>query len=154
MEEWEESRLPLPVLVAVVAGGIALVVLLVHLTGGSRMAVIEGEEQARDRFAVDYPEAETTRCILSADCRDAVLQLADGHVGLVHAIGSNYLTRLVTCGEMAAHVGEAETGVVDLLTHDLTWPRAQMTFEDNKTAREVAGLFASELAGPAQEKAA
>lgn len=146
--------MPLPVLVAVVAGGIALVVLLVHLTGGSRMAVIEGEEQARDRFAIDYPEAETTRCILSADRRDAVLELADGHVGLVHAIGSNYLTRFVTRGEMAAHVGDADTGVVNLLTHDLTWPRAHMTFEDNDMAREVAGLFASELTGPAQEQAA
>lgn len=146
--------MPLPVLVAVVAVGIALVVLLVHLTGGSRVAVIEGEEQARDRFATDYPETATARCILSADRRDAVLELADGHVGLVHAIGSNYLTRFVSRGEMVAQVSEAETGVVNLLTHDLTWPRAQMTFEDNETAREVAGLFASELAGPAQERAA
>ncbi|WP_370320696.1 hypothetical protein [Oricola sp.] len=146
--------MPLPVLVAVVAGGIALVVLLVHVTGGSRMALIEGEEQARVRFAIDYPEAETSRCFLSADRRIAILELADGHVGLVQAIGSNYLTRFVTRGEMAARVGNAGTGVVTLLTHDLTWPRAHMIFEDNETAREVAGLFSSELTGPAQEQAA
>ncbi len=146
--------MPLPVLVAIVAGGIALVVLMVHLTGGSRVAAIESEMQARDRFAIDYPEAETARCILSADRRDAVLELADGHVGLVHAMGSNYLTRFVSRGEMAAQVSDAGAGVVNLLTRDLTWPRAHMTFEDNDTAREVAGLFASELAGPAQDRAA
>lgn len=146
--------MPLPMLVAIVAGGIALVVLMVHLTGGSGVAAIESEKQARDRFATDYPEAETVRCILSADRRDAVLELADGHVGLVHAIGSNYLTRFVSRGEMTADVSASEAGVVNLVTRDLTWPRAHMTFEDNETAREVAGLFAAELAGPAQQQAA
>lgn len=146
--------MPLPMLVAIVAGGIALVVLLVHLTGGSRVAAIEGEEQARARFAIDYPEVETVRCILSADRRDAVLELADGHVGLVHAIGSNYLTRFVSRGEMTAQVSDTETGVVNLMTRDLTWPRAHMIFDDDETARKVASLFASELAGPAQQQAA
>jgi len=146
--------LPLPMLVAIVAGGIALVVLLVHLTGGSQLAAIEGEGQARDRFAIDYPEAEVARCFLSADRRDAVLELADSHVGLVHAIGSNYLTRFVSRGEMTAEVNVSETGAVNLLTRDMTWPRAHMTFQDNETAREVAGLFAPELAGRAQQRAA
>lgn len=134
--------MPLPILVAVVAGGIALIVLAVHLTGGSRPAEIAGETEATDRFAVDYPEAVVLRCILSADRRDAVLEIADGHAGLVHAIGSKYLTRFVGRGEMTARRSEAEPGAVDLDTRDITWPRARLRFSDAATAEAVAALFA------------
>lgn len=146
--------MPLPILVAIVTGGIALVVLMVHLTGGSRVAAIASGEQAKERFAIDYPEAVVRQCILSADRRDAVLELADGHVGLVHAIGSNYLTRFVSRGEMTARVNDSQSGSVDLLTHDLTWPRARMTFDDTATAGDVAGLFAPELTPSAGKRAA
>jgi hypothetical protein len=146
--------LPLPVLVAVVAGGIALVVLLVHLTGGSHTAEIASEDAALERFLVDYPEAEAIRCIISSDRRDAVLELDDGHVGLVHAIGSNFLTRFVNRGEMAAVHSAKEEGVVDLNTGDITWPRAHMRFTDAQTARTVAEMFASALDETANKRAA
>ncbi|MFZ2101361.1 MAG: hypothetical protein WAU86_12440, partial [Oricola sp.] len=137
-----------------VGGGIALVVLVVHLTGGTRLAEIAGAEQAIERFLIDYPEAHISRGIVSADRRDAVLELADGHVGLVHVVGSNYLTRFVSRGEMTANASDAEAGMVDLVTHDLTWPRARMTFNDMTTARDVAGLFAPELTNRADRRAA
>ena len=82
------------------------------------------------------------------------LELADGHVGLVHVVGSNYLTRFVSRGEMTANESAAEPGGVDLVTHDLTWPRARMTFKDTETARDVAGLFAPELTDRADKRAA
>ncbi|GAB4351179.1 MAG: hypothetical protein Kow0026_08070 [Oricola sp.] len=146
--------MPLPVLVAVVAVGIALVVLVVHLTGGSRVAEIAGEDMARERFLVDYPEAGIVRCILSSDRRDAVLELVDGHVGLVHAVGSNYLTRFVGRGEMAAEPSAMEEGAVDLDTGDITWPRARLHFADGETARTVAGMFAAALDENANKRAA
>lgn len=146
--------MPLPVLVAIVVGGIAVVVLVVHLTGGSRVAEIASDDVALERFLVDYPEVAATRCIISSDRRDAVLELADGHVGLVHAVGSNYLTRFVNRGEMAAVPSEKEEGVVDLNTGDITWPRAHMHFTDNDTARMVADMFASTLGATANKRAA
>lgn len=146
--------MPLPVLIAVVVVGIALVVLVVHLTGGSRVAEITSEGAALERFLIDYPEAVATRCIISGDRRDAVLELADGHVGLVHAIGSNYLTRFVNRGEMAAVPSAAEEGVVDLITGDITWPRAHMHFADADTARTVADMFVSTLDDTANKRAA
>lgn len=146
--------MPLSLLVSVVVGGIALVVLMVHLTGGSRVTGIESAEQATGRFLVDYPEAVVSRTILSADRRDAVLELTDGHVGLVHAIGSKYLTRFVNRGEMAATSSRKEDGVVDLDTGDITWPRAHMHFADNETAETVAGLFASTVVQTANQRAA
>mgnify|MGYP000256506634 CR=1 FL=1 len=83
-----------------------------------------------------------------------VLELDDGHVGLVHAIGSNYLTRFVNRGEMAAMPSETEEGVVDLITGDITWPRAHMHFADIDTAGIVAGMFASTLDETANKRAA
>ena len=146
--------MPLTVLVAVVAVGIALVVLAVHLSGGSRVAEIANANAALDRFLIDFPEAEALRCILSIDRRDAVLELADGHVGLVHAIGSKYLTRFVNRGEMAAMPSATEAGGVDLDTGDITWPRAHMRFADAETAKTVAGMFASTLDTAASKRAA
>jgi ferric-dicitrate binding protein FerR (iron transport regulator) len=136
----------LPVLVVVVAIGIAMVVLAVHLTGGSVPAEFGDADQAAKRFAVDFPEAEVRRAFVSRDRRDVVLELADGHVGLVHAIGKMALTRFVAAGEMAAHVSGDDPRKVDLDTGDFTWPRAHFEFEDRETASEVAGLFADRTA--------
>lgn len=136
--------MPLPLLVAIVVLGISLVVLAVHLTGGSRLAEIASLEEAMERFAIDYPDARMAHGFVSADRRDAVLELTDGHAGLVHVVGRNYLTRVVARGEMAARVRDGG-GVVDLDTGDLTWPRAHMTFNDAETARKVADLFAPDL---------
>lgn len=146
--------MPLPVLIAVVSVGIGLVVLVVHLTGGSRIAEIANEDAALERFRIDFPEAEVTRCIISRDRRDAVLELADGHVGLVHAVGSKFLTRFVNRGEMAASASAVEEGIVDLNTGDITWPRAHMHFADNETAQTVADMFASTLDKTANKRAA
>jgi hypothetical protein len=147
-------RLPLPVLVAVVTCGIALIVLVVHLTGGSRPAELGSEQDALERFAIDYPEVAISRCILSTDRRDAVLETDDGHVGLVHAIGSKYLTRFVNRGEIAASPSAVKAGAVDLDTGDITWPRAELHFDDDETAKIVAGLFSSTLDRSANQRAA
>ncbi len=146
--------MPLSVLVTVVICGIALVVLTVHLTGGSRVAHIESDKKAVDRFTKDYPEAEPVRCIISVNRRDAVVELADGHVGLVHAIGSHFLTRFVASDEISARLHQSRKCTVDLLIHDLTWPRAQMTFGDDETAQYVANLFSFEPIGQKRRRAA
>jgi hypothetical protein len=133
--------LPLPILVAVVGIGIAAIVIAVHLMGGTAVAEFTSSDEAIDRFRIDYPETNVVACHISRNRRDAVLELADGHVGLVHAIGSKYLTRSIRGGEMAAR--STETGTVEIDTHDITWPRARMEFEDQETARGVAELIGS-----------
>ncbi|TCD12358.1 hypothetical protein [Oricola cellulosilytica] len=136
----------LPVLVAVVAIGIAVIVLSVHLSGGSAAVKFATAAEAISRFKIDFPEAVVHEGHVSSDGRDVVLELADGHIGLVHVLGSKQLTRLVTCGEMVA---TADGRIVELMTRDFTLPRVRLAFEDARTAGTVAGLFAD-----AQEKAA
>ena len=141
----------LTVLVLVVVAGIATIILAVHLTGGSRTNEFTVPQTAKERFAVDFPEAEILTCHLTADHHDAVLELKDGHVGLVHAIGSMALTRFVAAGEMQARVNEADPSAMDLKTGDLTWPRAHFAFDDPDEAARVASLFArGSLAGREQ----
>jgi hypothetical protein len=122
----------------VVVCGIAAIVLAVHLTGGTTVAHFATDADARDRFLIDFPEAGVEAVHMSANRRDAVLELADGHLGVVHAMGSNYLTRYVHAREMLAGADGAKLKVV---TRDLTWPRAEVTFEDTETAARVAALF-------------
>ena len=131
----------LPILVAVVGIGIAAIVIAVHLMGGTVVAEFTSPDEAIVRFRIDYPEANVAACHISRNRRDAVLELADGHVGLVHAIGSKYLTRSIRGGEMATRA--TGKGTVEIDTHDITWPRARMEFEDQETARKVAELIGS-----------
>ncbi|QKV17761.1 hypothetical protein [Oricola thermophila] len=131
----------MPVLIAIVAVGIVVVVLVVHLTGGSHTAKIANEDAAVERFLIDYPDVEVRQCFLSWDRRDAVLELEDGQVGLVHAVGVNFLTRLVKRGEMTARAGVSDESAVDLETGDVAWPRARMHFADSAMARTVVALF-------------
>lgn len=146
--------MPLPVLIAIVAVGIVVVVLVVHLTGGSHTAEFDSEEAALERFMIDYPEAQVRKCILSKDRHDAVLELDDGQVGLVHAFGAHFLTRLVRRGEMTARAGATEESAVDLATGDATWPRARMHFADGATARTVVALFGKKVDNTDNKRAA
>lgn len=131
----------LPVLVAVVVAGVSLIVLAVHLSGGTRSATLASEDEATNRFLIDYPDARIARCDLSADGGIAVLALEDGTIGLVHPVGSHYLTRHVSPGGFSARIDEANPTSVRLKTGDLTWPRAILNFEDAATAKRVAALF-------------
>ncbi|WP_421849160.1 hypothetical protein [Oricola sp.] len=131
----------LPVLVLVVVAGITLIILAVHLSGGTKTSEFDAASVAIERFAVDFPETETVKCHLTRDRHDAILELADGHIGLVHAVGSNALTRFVAAGEMSAWQSADNASSVEIRTGDLTWPRAQFHFDDAGEAAVVSGLF-------------
>lgn len=147
--------MPLTVLVAMVTIGVSLVVLAVHVSGGTRVARLHSADDARTRFAVDHPDAEMGRCLLSADGRDAVIELADGTIGFVHAVGSKFLTRHALRGEIRGSTGHDDPAKLVLATGDFTWPRATVSFESAAEASEAAALIAgntAEVAG--QERAA
>ena len=66
----------LPLLVVIVVFGIALSVLAVHFTGGSKTATLASADQALERFAEDFPDDLATAVRLTADGRTAFLDLA------------------------------------------------------------------------------
>ncbi|TIW93689.1 MAG: hypothetical protein E5V59_14880 [Mesorhizobium sp.] len=127
----------LPLLVAIVALGIALSVAAVHFTGGSKMATLTGTDQALSRFAEDFPDEIATVVRLTTDARTAFLDIGRGRVGIVHSIGDCFLTRIVTPREVAVlNAGDANT--VSFRLADFTWKGGRFRFA---SATDAQGLL-------------
>lgn len=127
----------LPVLVVMVVVGIGAIVLAVHLTGGTRDAVLQDAEGARQRFAIDYPGAMARAVVLTRDRRAAFLELQDGATGIVRAFGGHYLTRLVTPGDILRVEPAGEAALLVML-NDHTWRGGRFEFADHGDARRLA----------------
>lgn len=86
----------LPVLAMVVVVGLALIIGVVYLTGGSSSASLLTEQKARDWFNADLPNEVVVEVLLSDNEQSALLTLADpGKVGLIKTMGNMSVTRLV-----------------------------------------------------------
>ena len=136
----------LPVLAALVVVGVGLIVALIHFTGGSRKASIANGDAARERFAVDYPNIEVRDVHLTADHRSAFLETADGRIGLVHAIGVKFLTRLLVPADVASMRRNGETSLL-LRFPDFTFAGARFEFESAEVADRVAEALTPPIIG-------
>lgn len=126
----------LPVLVAIVVVGIALCVLAVHVRGGGRLASIADAAVALDRFAVDHPDDRVLSTRITRDRRTAFLELEAGRIGIVHAMGDCYLTRLVSARDIMAAVRPAPE-IIALRFDDFTWRGGTFTFASTADAQGV-----------------
>ncbi|WP_296738548.1 hypothetical protein [Mesorhizobium sp.] len=129
----------LPVLVVLVVVGIALSVAAVHFTGGSITATLAGADQARDRFAEDFPDEKTGTVRLTADRHAAFLELGPARSGIVQSIGDCFLTRIVTPHDILAL--EVEGSAVTLRMDDFTWKGGRFAFANEADARAVAAAL-------------
>ncbi|TYR31017.1 hypothetical protein FY036_16410 [Mesorhizobium microcysteis] len=132
----------LALLVIIVVVGIAAVVAAVHLTGGSAPARLSGEEAARTRFAVDYPEMMVGRVWLTREGDAAFLELENGHVGIVHAIGGKFLTRLVAASDLTSAPRASDSELL-VRFRDFTWPGGIFGFADGQEAKAVETMFSA-----------
>ena len=117
----------LPVLVAIVALGIALSVAAVHFTGGSKTAALAGPDQALSRFAEDFPDEMVATIRLTADAKTAFLDLGRGRIGIVHSIGDCFLTRIVTPRDVTA-LTAGDANRVSFQLADFTWKGGRFSF--------------------------
>ncbi|MGX5841910.1 hypothetical protein ACWGTI_14410 [Mesorhizobium sp. ArgA1] len=127
----------LPVLVGLVTVGIALSVLAVHFTGGSKIATLAGADQALGRFADDFPEEKAAAVRLTGDGRTAFLDLGPARSGIVHSVGDCFLTRIVTPHDILT-LDLDEAGVISLRLADFTWKGGRFAFADKADASAVA----------------
>lgn len=142
----------LPVLVALVTVGIALSVLAVHFTGGSRIATLAGADQALSRFADDFPDEKASALRLTADGRTAFLDLGPARSGIVHSVGDCFLTRIVTPHDIKA-IDLDEDGAISLKLADFTWKGGRFAFADKADARAVAAALGPHNPSQAKEAA-
>jgi hypothetical protein len=126
----------LPVLVAIVAVGIALAVAAVHFTGGSRQASISSKDQALQRFRIDFPAENADAVRLTLDGKAAFISLHGAGTGIVGVIGDKFLTRIVSARDIKGLklVGNK----VSIRFRDFTWPGGDFVFAEPSDAREVA----------------
>jgi hypothetical protein len=119
--------MPLELLAGMVVVGLALVIGAVHLSGLSKVARIAGPDAAIARFLVDFPDEKPGEAVVSADGKDAFIALDGNRVGMVHAIGDRYLTRILRAG-MVRSVSASGNGEVELRLADFTLPRERARF--------------------------
>lgn len=136
----------LPVLAALVVIGVGMIVAAIHFTGGSRGASIEEPEDARERFAIDFPNLAIVRTHVTLDRRSAFLEIADGRIGLVHAVGAKFLTRLYGPVDVASLRRSGQTAIL-IRFSDFTFPGARFEFESSANADRVAQIFAEPGSG-------
>lgn len=131
----------LPVLAALVVIGVGMIVAAIHFTGGSRGASLDTPEAARERFAIDFPNLAIGRIHVTLDRRSAFLELADGRIGLVHAVGAKFLTRLYSAVDVASLRRSVPSAML-IRFSDFTFPGGRFEFGSPADADRVAELFA------------
>jgi hypothetical protein len=127
----------LPLLVAIVALGIALSVAAVHFTGGSKTATLTGADQAMSRFAEDFPDKIAAVVRLTTDARTAFLDIGRGRIGIVHSIGDCFLTRIVTLQDVTV-LNAGDVNTVSFRLADFTWNGGRFSFA---SAADAQGLL-------------
>ena len=142
----------LPVLVAIVAFGIALSVAAVHFTGGSRTATLTGADQASSRFAQDFPDEVIAAVRLTTDARTAFFDLGPARAGIVHSFGDCFLTRIVTPGDILA-LNAVDDRSVSLRLADFTWKGGQFVFSNANDAGAVIAMLRTQASSQVREAA-
>lgn len=126
----------LPVLVAIVAVGIALAVAAVHFTGGSRQASISSEDEALQRFLLDFPAEKAEAVRVTLDRKAAFISLRSLGTGIVGVIGDKFLTRIVSARDIKSL--KLAGNRVSIRFRDFTWPSGDFVFPEPSEAQKVA----------------
>lgn len=130
----------LPLLASIVVIGIAIVVFAVHRTGGSKVAMLADADEARRRFAEDYPDVPTGNVLLTENGQAAFIDLGEGKTGIVKSIGGRFLTRIVVSADVEAIRQENENDL-KIRFRDFTWRGGEFVFAEPGDARKVTAML-------------
>ncbi len=130
----------LGILALLVVVGVGGVVLAIHLSGGTVTATLGSSTTAIDRFAEDFPDADVTEAVLSADQTAAILALSGDEAGIVHAVGDRFLTRHLTGNTSFAVRAENEVSL-SLQLNDISWRGARLTFASGADRDMALGIL-------------
>ncbi len=126
---------------------IGLLVLLLHVLGRSRTARLADRDAAVAIFLDEYPDASCGPAAVSRDGWAALIVLDGGaRAGVVHAMGADWMTRLIRPGEVAG-VRVTRAGGLRIRFTDFATPSVTVTFEALHEARAwrdwIAGFMAT-----------
>jgi hypothetical protein len=123
--------MPLFVLAPLVVVGVGLVVLLVHLGGGSKRAAFASEADALAAAATEFPGMAPGRPLLTAD-RGAAFFHAGDKVAALLPLGSKHVARIISARE-ASVAAEGENSV-RIGSADMATPAMSFAFADRRAA--------------------
>jgi len=129
------AELPLPILAGFIGVGIPLLLLLVHLGGGSRHAALS-EPIVRQLLADEDPSAELDLLHLDPDGHVALVRTTDGRRFVAWAMESSPTLRELPAGSL-----EAEGEALRVRLGDPGWPihRVRLPPEQRAIWLEEAG---------------
>lgn len=128
--------MPLEILGPMVICGITLTVLAVYFSGISKPAKLADNAEAKTEFLMDYADASVKTTILTTDKSAGFLMLKQKNtIGLVEAMGSEFLTRLLSPGDIAGL--ELSEGKLNVRFNDFTHKRHSYTIENPKDATMI-----------------
>ena len=116
--------MPLPVLLALVLGGISAIALILHLLGLSARARIAGAAEAMGIWNADQPNRPARRAHLAPDGTAALIE-TDRGPGLVFAMGADLATRPLDGATLRPH-----RGGLTITLPDFTAPRLRIALPD------------------------
>jgi hypothetical protein len=121
--------------IAIVANIVLGIVLLgvLYRKRGSDSDRLTEPEQALARYRTRYPTA-SGRVDLAVDGRAALLELADGTVGLVERCGRHWSVRVLEPREIVG-VERASDGALTVSFADFGWPRARVQLSEPDTCQ-------------------
>ena len=103
--------MPLEILAPMVILGIALAVLLVQFSGLSKSAKLTDRSHAAELLKLDYPEERIDQIYLQANGKSALAAFSGGSIGTVSVMGSKFLTRKYTKGDILSVERDADQQV-------------------------------------------
>lgn len=117
----------LTLLAGLVVGGVSLIALVTHLTGGTVTASIESSDEARRLWALDY-RSTPVEVQLSDDHHAALLSFHDGSTGVLFALGDNVVAR--TLGASAVRRVHVRDDGLRIALSDFGAPTIRVTLRD------------------------
>ncbi|MEO0327638.1 MAG: hypothetical protein AAF217_03475 [Pseudomonadota bacterium] len=128
--------MPLHILALLVIFGLAVVLLAVHIGGGTGAVRLLNDTSTKERFVLDFPNFIIEEILLSDDQTSAlVFSLEREEVGLIQAIGQNHLTRMLDPGLLRKL--EVTDKKLQLHLSDFTLRKAALVIADKSTRDAV-----------------
>ncbi len=112
----------------IVVFGIAGVVLLVHLTGGSAKVRLNERAIVLDKWHGEFPYISAKNALLDPDYNAALIDLMDGRTGILWAFGNDVVGRVLESGKLGIRKNKL---IIDL--PDFTAPHLVIRIDDPAT---------------------
>lgn len=141
--------MPLEILAPLVVFGVALAVVIVHFTGGSKGRTLASPEEAVDCFHTDYPDLDASKALLATDGKAALIRPKAPSpafvAGLVMVMGNRFISRALARHDIAA-VENAPDNCLKLRLSDFTIGTVQLHFKNARDAKTAIGWLDAESA--------